>query len=212
MSAKENKSFYPIILGLFLYTAQADGGRNAKYDSAIDSDGEIKTNKTELNSYEYAANSITFEDDEFDSINPYQDDLPTTTEYLTDNYSYWDYNFTDSNGTNSKTEKSAGGIQDKAFRPVGEIVEEYEVSTIILFAGVTVLLFIAGTFGAGYCNSRRPSRSETRSSANRTGLSRGLSSPDEVVHENQPLVDDDDVFEIEPTVTNHNKANVIEKV
>ena len=210
MSNKENKNFYPIILGLFLYTAQADGGRNAKYDSAIDFGEEIKTYETELevNSNEYAANSIIFGDYESDSENAYGDDLPTAPEYMSDDW-YWEsYNYTESNGTDSS------GIQYKALRPTGdpseEIAEEYEISTIIIFTGVC-LLFITGGFGAGFCISRRPSGSETRSSTNRTGLSRGLSSPDEVVHENQPLVDDD-VFEIEPMVTTQNKATVIEKV
>ena len=131
----------------------------------------------------------------------------------------------ESTGTNSKTTKR---IHDKAFLPIDPLqdyahdtafedtvektIEEFEVSTVLMFALGVTILFIAGTklIGAGYCSSRSPSVSELLDSEARrsTNRSRGLSTTEGLPDENHPFVD---VFEDIP-VQNQNNAGANQQV
>ena len=211
---------YPIIwvfiFGFANAGDQPDDNKNFEISSKMDLSGEIKTNRTETEII--AINSIAYESD-YQTFEGWDGE-----DY--DYESYIDYNVTESNSTNSKTPKR---IEDRAFRPIGppppdqssdlfekavEEAVEIEVSTIVMIAfAMVICAFVSGTIGAGYCNSRPPSISESRRSINRRstreGLSRGLSLPNGDNYENQTLIDD--VFDENP-VQNQNNAGAIQQV
>ena len=229
---------YPILWILILGLTNADGQpentENFEISTEMDLNEETKTDITDLEimSDKSALNSIAYDSDyqsfegwngeeyEYESLE-IQD--MSSEEVTKVKQSDIDFNGSKTNGTISKATKR---IHNKASRPiyplqdyaydtkafeetVEETIEEFEVSTIVMFALGVTILFIAGTkfiIGAGYCSSRSPSIPEIRSSM---GLSLSEPGPEGVVHENQPLVDD--VFPDDP-IQNQNNAGAIQQV
>ena len=215
-----------LIFGLTNADSQPENTENLEISTKMDLNGEIKLNRTDVELGEMSTNSIASEavivDDWYaDDYDYASQDMSSEILEIIPEKEYDDFNLTESNGSNSKTTKRIESIADRALRPMGQLppdqtyiseakfekaVEEFEVSTMVTFALGATILFIAGTIGAGYCSSRRPSRSETKSSR---GLSLPEPSPEGVVDENQPLVDA--VFEDDP-VQNQNNAGAIQQV
>ena len=230
MRPNQRKHLYPIIWVLIFGLANAGGQpentENFKISSEMDLNGEIKLNRTDVELDEISTNSIASEaviDDDWyaDDYEYASQDMSSEILDIIPEKEYDDFNLTEPSGSNSKTTKRIESIAEKAFRPRGPLppdqtytseakfekaVEEFEVSTIVTLALGVTILFIAGTIGAGYCSSRRPSRSETRSSR---GLSLPEPGPEGEIDENQPLVDA--VFGDDP-VQNQNNAGAIQQV
>ena len=214
-----------LIFGLTNADSQPENTENLEISTKMDLNGEIKLNRTDVELGEMSTNSIASEavDDWYaDDYDYASQDMSSEILEIIPGKESDDFNLTESIGTNSKTTKRIESIAEKAFRPRGplppdqsytsdtfeEAVEEFEVSAILTLALGATLLFIAGSwlFGAGYCSSGPPSRSEIRSSR---GLSLPEPGPEGVVDENQPLVDD--VFGDDP-VQNQNNAGAIQQV
>ena len=219
MRRNQRKYWYPIIWVLIFGLANAGGrtddNENFEILTEMDSNGEIKTNSTDVeilsdeiatNSYEEPSSEPTKLIDEFD--NSYE------------NYNEYDYGY-DQTYTDFNSTESTKLIDDIAFPRMGqqppdqdyasdeEAVEEFEVSghspTIVTLAlGSMTILFIAGSIGAGYCSSRRPSISETRSSR---GVSLSEPGLEGVISENQPLFDD--AFDDNPVQNQNNDGTTI---
>ena len=203
MSPKRNH-LYPIIWVLIIGKTSA-GPADDRPDEI---DNRKTTTKMNLNkktnvSAGNSANSMSYEfDNSYENYNEYDNGYDQT---------YTDFNSTESTKL----------IDDIAFHPMGpqppdqdyasdeEAVEEFEVSghspTIVTLAlGSMTILFIAGSIGAGYCSSRRPSISETRSSR---GVSLSEPGLEGVISENQPLFDD--AFDDNPVQNQNNDGTTI---
>ena len=167
MRRHQRKHIYPfiwvLIFGLAIADGQTDNTENYEILTEMDSNGEIKTNSTDV---EISGDEIDYEYGEA------YESFPIESSYSAydDNYLFEEY--------------------DVAF----------EVSTIFPLAlGASILLNV-GTIGAGYCISKRPLRSETRSSM---GLSLSEPRTEGVISENQPLFD---AVYVDNPVQNQNNA------
>ena len=172
MRRNQRKNWHPIIwvliFGLAIADGQTDNTENFEILTAMDSNGEIKTNSTDV---EISSDEIDYEYGEAYASFPIESSYSAYDEYYyDDNYLFEEY--------------------DVAF----------EVSTIFPLALGASILLIVGTIGAGYCISKRPLRSETRSSM---GFSLSEPRTEGVISENQPLFDA--VYDDNP-VQNQNNA------
>ena len=187
-----------LIFGLANVGGQPENAENFEILTEIDLNGEIKLNRTDVELDEMVSNSTASEEvivDDWYIIYP-DDWYPDNYEFTLQDYA-------------NDTVQDYANDTDVIQVAVEKTNEEFEVSTIVMFALGVTILFIAGTkfiIGAGYCSSRSPSIPEIRSSM---GLSLSEPGPEGVVHENQPLVDD--VFPDDP-IQNQNNAGAIQQV
>ena len=136
-----------------------------------------------------------------------------------ENYNEYDYGYdqtnTDFNLTESTTTSTITGLKDlkaKAQVPIGplpldESTEIIEKDLTVIIVTMSSMCLLIAAVAVGMCYTKRPSRSEIRSSTDRA-LSRGISLQDGTVHENEQLLDDD-VF---APVQSQNKANTMKNV
>ena len=89
--------------------------------------------------------------------------------------------------------------------PLDESIEILEKDLIVIIVTMSSMCLLIAAVAVGMCYTKRPSRSEIRSSTDRA-----LSLQDGTVHENEQLLDDD-VFVISP-VQSQTKANTMKNV
>ena len=205
----QRKHLYPIIwvliFGLTNAGGRTDDTENVEILTEMDSNGEKKTNSTdvEITSGEIATKTSTYEAEDYYEAQWYEDYMET---FISEMERSWSQLLEDISKEMNE-EMMNTWHPNMASRPIGpqppdqaytsdkceEADEEFEASTIVTLAIGATILFIAGSIGAGYCYSGPPSRSETRSSSLDLQEALSESRSEGVISENKPLVGENPV-------------------